>query len=177
PPLSSRTSTARAGTHLSLPSSGEMGPGSRALRSAGMTVVIVQKAAVEPTRWGKDTPAEIIRGGCHEFLTSPETGCQIAGGGFRKESKWECGACAPAHNSAAAPATVGGESPAIGATGKCSVSWEGGRKRRPASQETCHRVMSHARLRRTGCADVKRTAVVHSLPRAKAGCGTAKKSR
>ena len=88
--------------------------------------------------------------------------------------KWECGACAPAHNSAAAPATVGGESPAIGATGKCSVSREGGRKRRPASQETCHRVMSHARLRRTGCADVRRTAVAHTLPRRRQGAGRPK---
>src|SRR5436190_8490574 len=118
---------------------------------------------------------QLVSSGCSVLLTSPKNACN-------DRSRWfysvrECGACAPAHNSAAAPATVGGESPAIGATGKCSVSWEGGRKRRPASQETCHRVMSHARLRRTGCADVKRTAVVHSLPRAKAGCGTAKKSR
>src|SRR2546423_1322473 len=45
--LSSRPSEARAGTHLSRYSCGAMGPGSRASRSAGMTMRIVQRSSPE----------------------------------------------------------------------------------------------------------------------------------
>jgi hypothetical protein len=85
------------------------------------------------------------------MLTPADCGCQDGDGGSRKGSKGNA-VRARLHNAAAAPATVSGEPPTVRATGRLSRSREGGRRRRPASQETCHR-RSHARAQQAGCPD------------------------
>ena len=61
----------------------------------------------------------------------------MRGGSARKGYSRECGASVATDNAAAAPATVSGEPTAINTTGIIR-SWEGGSRRRPASQETCY---------------------------------------
>ena len=70
-------------------------------------------------------------------LTVRATLYKIDTGGSRKGSKGNAVRVLGARYTAAAPATVSGESSAGMTTGMVK-SWEGGRRQRPASQDICH---------------------------------------